>query len=60
MKVHTPARLASQFEIYPPLGQEPPPFVWKDKVTVMLTMFVGELSQMQVATDLGNAIIEKL
>jgi hypothetical protein len=35
-------------------------FIWKDKVTVMLTMFVGELSQMQVATDLGNAIIEKL
>lgn len=35
-------------------------FVWKDKVTVMLTMFVGELSQMQVATDLSNAIIEKL
>jgi hypothetical protein len=35
-------------------------FIWKEKVTVMLTMFVGELSQMQVATDLGNAIIEKL
>ena len=35
-------------------------FIWKDKVTVMLTMFVGELEQLQVATDLGNAIIEKL
>jgi hypothetical protein len=35
-------------------------FIWKDKVAVMLTMFVGELSQMQVATDLGNAVIEKL
>jgi hypothetical protein len=36
-------------------------FVWKDKVTVMLTMFVGgDLTQLQVATDLGNAIIEKL
>ena len=35
-------------------------FIWKNKVTVMLTMFVGELSQMQVATDLGNAIVEKL
>jgi hypothetical protein len=35
-------------------------FVWKDKVAVMLTLFVGELSQLQVATDLGNAVVEKL
>jgi hypothetical protein len=36
-------------------------FVWKDKVTVMLTMFVGGgLTQLDVATDLGNAILAKL
>jgi hypothetical protein len=36
-------------------------FIWQDKVTVMLTMFVGgDVTQLQVATDLGNAIIAKL
>jgi hypothetical protein len=35
-------------------------FIWKDKVAVMLTLFVGELSQLQVATDLGSAVVEKL
>ena len=36
-------------------------FIWKDKVTVMLTMFVAEpLTQVDVATELGKAIVEKL
>jgi hypothetical protein len=35
-------------------------FIWKEKVTVMLTMFVGWAAQLQVATDLGKAIVEKL
>jgi hypothetical protein len=36
-------------------------FIWKDKVTVMLTMFVADpLTQVDVATDLGKAIVEKL
>jgi hypothetical protein len=36
-------------------------FVWKDEVTVMLTMFVRRRpDQLQVATDLGNAIVAKL
>jgi hypothetical protein len=36
-------------------------FIWQDKVTVMLTMFVGgDVTQLQVATDLGNAIVAKL
>ena len=36
-------------------------FIWKEKVTVMLTMFVGSgAAQLQVATDLGKAIVEKL
>jgi hypothetical protein len=36
-------------------------FIWKDKVAVMLTMFVGGgLTQLDVATDLGNAILAKL
>jgi hypothetical protein len=35
--------------------------IWKQKVVVMLTMFLnGGLEQRQVATDLGNAIIAKL
>lgn len=36
-------------------------FIWKDNVTVMLTMFVAEpLTQVEVATDLGKAVVEKL
>ena len=36
-------------------------FIWKDNVTVMLTMFVADpLTQVEVATDLGKAIVEKL
>jgi hypothetical protein len=36
-------------------------FIWKDNVTVMLTMFVADpLTQVDVATDLGKAIVEKL
>jgi hypothetical protein len=36
-------------------------FVWKERVTVMLTMFLsGDLEQLPVATDLGKAIIAKL
>ena len=36
-------------------------FVWKDNVTVMLTIFVGDsLAQLDVATDLGKAIVAKL
>ena len=36
-------------------------FVWKDRVSVMLTMFLsGDLEQLPVATDLGKSIIAKL
>ena len=35
-------------------------FVWKGNVTVMLTMFVGDLEQSHVATELGKAIVGKL
>lgn len=36
-------------------------FIWKEKVAVMLTMFVGGgAAQLQVATDLGKSIVEKL
>jgi len=36
-------------------------FIWKEKVAVMLTMFVGGgATQLQIATDLGKAIVEKL
>jgi hypothetical protein len=36
-------------------------FVWKERVSVMLTMFLnGDLEQLPVATDLGKAIVAKL
>ena len=36
-------------------------FVWQGNVTVMLTMFVrGDLQQVDVATELGKAIVDKL
>jgi hypothetical protein len=36
-------------------------FIWKGKVTVMLTMsLAGDLQQLDVATKLGKAVVAKL